>query len=220
MADRAWLWALADRSRNLVATAVEFRGERWDAVSDGHAMLAVKGATLLRDNFAKTYETVLELNDFEDDGASLDTTQEALLEWARAAGPAVEPCPECQGGTITAFECPECKGASEKTCHSCGHKTECRRCERGKIATCQQCKGKHELELPPQVGELLGVYFDRLRLGRFLEHLEPGPVRIRAKGERDPMLLDGQGWFLALMGLDVDKESADRERAVRYTEAA
>lgn len=218
---REWLWPLADKTRGHHPTAVEFRGDRWDAVSDGHALLTVRGATLLRDNFSATYEGALELYaDAELASAELETSHETLLEWARAAGPAVELCTECQGGTVDEFECTECNGAAKKTCHSCGNTAECRCCVRGKIATCPGCKGRKELERPMQPGELLGVYFDRLRLRRFLEHLTPGPVLVRVQGERDPMRFEGDGWLLILMGIDVDLEPADRERAVRFLEAA
>jgi hypothetical protein len=216
MSERSWLAPLVDRGHQV--TAIDFRGGSWDCATDGHAMLVVQGATLPRRYRAESYETTLERLEQEARPEELRTTLAALLDWARAAGGPTSPCTTCNGGAVTSFKCPECSGRGTKYCYACGHVKGCEICTGGKVTTCPYCTGAKQMARGPQPGELLGHYVDRLRLQRWLAHLDAGDVVVTA-GERScPLWFAAATWVLALAPLDPTTVSG--AEAVPFTEAA
>lgn len=172
--DRSFLQSLCARGAGVSIDApfnAAWLGERWDAATNGHALLLLRGATVPERNESPPLG---EIERMVSSPSKKFTVQfRELLTWSTVSGPLWEQCPEC-GGTGKVY-CDSC----DRDGANCG-------CHDGRVFCSTH-------------GVIGGVAMNRRLLGAYLQHVTADTVVLSLGGKGDPIHVNGGDWHVLMM---------------------
>lgn len=176
-------------------------GVRYRCATDGHRVLIVPDDTAPLSHGAPPIEEL----PFVLEPAEREVRLAALREWCGAVpsppSPMV-PCADCAG--LGRGQCNRCKGSGVATCNM-GYEHPCNRCDETRTIECRHCMGKGEAprtepddgsKKPGAIGDTV---IDRVLLGEMIASAPGETVRIKTRGPREMVTIDGDGWRGFLM---------------------
>lgn len=192
--------------------AVELRGRRWLAATNGHAMVAVAGDA--GDAPMPSSKRVASISKWfdGDDGDVIDLS--ALAAFVNA-GAASRHCEECHDKRTV--ECDDCDGQGETDCTcSCGHdhEAECDTCGGDGYVACKACASLTE----KRPARLRSHVVNRQVVREVIETIGvmEGTARLSCNGQRVYRLVPDEpepAWMAVFMPLrDVDPNGVDFDK--------